>query len=100
MTEENNMKQIELLRFTLINMQFRHDLYLNGNTMWNEDIESEIRTAHVHLNEIEECNTNLLEALEEAKGAVEWMAGATDSDPEDHERLELVNKAIAKAKKK
>ncbi len=40
----------------------------------------------------------LLEALTLAKGAVEWMAGATDSDPEDHELLEVVNKAIAKAR--
>ncbi len=41
---------------------------------------------------------DLLEALEQAKGAVEWMADATDSDPEDHEMLEIVNKAIAKAR--
>ena len=43
------------------------------------------------------ASPELLEALEMAKGAVEWMAGATHSDPEDHELLELVNKAIAKA---
>ena len=47
---------------------------------------------------LETSRADLLEALEQAKGAVEWMAGATDSDPEDHKRLELVNKAIAAAK--
>ena len=39
----------------------------------------------------------LLEALQEALGSVEFMAGATDADPEDHERLALVKAAIAKA---
>ena len=41
-----------------------------------------------------EINADLLKALRVAKGALEWMADATDSDPEDHERLELVNNAI------
>ena len=40
----------------------------------------------------------LLEALEKAKSAVEWMADASDSDPEDRELLELVNNAIKKAR--
>ena len=40
----------------------------------------------------------LLEALEKAKSAVEWMAEAVDSDPEDQELLELVNNTILKGK--
>lgn len=40
----------------------------------------------------------LLEALLLAKGSVEWMSDATDADPEDLERLEIVNEAIRKAK--
>lgn len=38
--------------------------------------------------------SNLLTVLEKAKAAVDWMADATDSDSEDRELLELVNKAI------
>ncbi len=48
--------------------------------------------------ELESTNAALLEALELAKGSVEWMADATDADPEDHERLAIVNEAIRKAK--
>ena len=40
----------------------------------------------------------LLEALEVAIGCVEYMAGAIDSDPEDHERLAIVENAIKQAK--
>ena len=43
-------------------------------------------------------NAELLEALEIARGSVQWMAEATDADPEDHERLAVVNEAIRKAK--
>ncbi|HEC65091.1 MAG TPA: hypothetical protein ENI23_07355 [bacterium] len=43
---------------------------------------------------------DLLKALKQAKSAVEWMAEATDSDPEDQELLELVNETIGKAEKK
>ena len=58
---------------------------------------------YIHIKELRNIvssHEDLLEALEAAKGAGEWMAGATDSDPEDHELLELVNKAIAKARRR
>ena len=53
--------------------------------------------AHKRVPELETTNAELLEALLLAKGSVEWMACATDADPEDHERLAIVNKAIRKA---
>jgi len=48
---------------------------------------------------VQACNSHadLLEALKIALSAVEWMAEATDADPEDHERLVLVTEAIRKA---
>ena len=49
------------------------------------------------LDEKNKIIADLLNALELAKGTVEWVAGATDSDLEDHERLAIVNKAIRKA---
>lgn len=47
---------------------------------------------------LEQAVSELGKALEIALGAVEYMASATDADPEDHERLALVQRAIAKAK--
>ena len=43
------------------------------------------------------CHADLLEALKVALASVEWMADATDADPEDHERLAVVTKAIRRA---
>lgn len=42
---------------------------------------------------------DLLEALKASLGAVEFMAGAIDADPEDHENLALALKAIRKTEK-
>ena len=47
---------------------------------------------------LETANAALLEALEIALASVEWMAGATDADPADHERLATVQAVIRKAK--
>ena len=47
---------------------------------------------------LETANAELLEALEIALASVEWMAGATDADPADHERLATVQAVIRKAK--
>ena len=40
------------------------------------------------------ANAELVEALYLGRDACQWMADATDSDPEDHERLAIVVNAI------
>ena len=46
--------------------------------------------------QLKAINADLLEALKIALPSVQWMADATDADPEDIERLAIVEQAIRK----
>ncbi len=63
----------------------------------DEIIASYITPANAHLIA---AAPELLGALEVALVYVEFMASAIDADPEDHERLALIQNAIAKAEGK
>ena len=66
---------------------------------WRDKLtDRELEVANSEVYKLEDQNAALLEALTLAKDSVQWMADATDADPEDHERLAVVNEAIRKAK--
>ena len=48
----------------------------------------------LRIRELEAENAKLGRVLVIAKDSVQWMADATDADPEDFERLALVNDAL------
>ena len=64
---------------------------------WKDIAEQNFReslTASKLFEQSRQREARLTTALLVAKPAVEWMAEAIDSDPEDHERLEIVIKAL------
>ena len=77
-------------------------LEAEGNLQDYIDELSSLKAAYYSANnkrwDLETANAELLEALEIALASVEWMAGATDADPADHERLATVQAVICKAK--